>query len=288
MPSAARRSLVAGLIGAHIRASLTPAMHEREGDELGLRYVYRLVDLAQLGEPTPGVRELLTAARWMGYAGLNITHPCKQTIIEFLDEVSGAAADIGAVNTVVFSDGRAIGHNTDVHGFTASFQRELADVRRRRVVMMGAGGAGHAVAYAALALGVEALSIFDPDTQRIEALVNRLSLNFGNGRARVGTDLDTAVGTADGIINASPIGMSTHPGSTLPAQLLRPDLWVADIVYFPLQTQLVREATAAGCRVMRGGGMAVFQAVEAFRLITGLTPNADRMLQHFDQLTVVR
>ena len=288
MSNPERRSLVAGLIGAHIQASLTPAMHEREGDELGLRYVYQLLDLEQLGDPVPAVRELINAARWMGYAGLNVTHPCKQTVVECLDEVSSAAADIGAVNTVVFSDRRAIGHNTDVLGFSASFRRDLDKVPRDRVTMLGAGGAGHAVAYAALDLGVAELSIFDPDTRRAEELVRRLTAHFGAGRAVVTTQLERAVAGAAGIINASPIGMSTHPGSPLPKQLLRPQMWVADIVYFPLDTQLVREATAAGCRVMKGGCMAVFQAVEAFRLITGLTPDAERMLRHFEQLTAPR
>ena len=280
-----KRSLLAGLIGANIQASLTPAMHEREGAELGLRYVYRVLDLTQMGEPAPGIRELLTAAGWMGYAGLNITHPCKQSVMPVLDEVSADATQIGAVNTVVFSAGRSVGYNTDIHGYTASFRRELDHVDRHHVVMLGAGGAGHAVGYAALALGVTELSIFDVQGARAAALAQRLSARFGAGRAVACENLAAAVGRADGIINASPVGMAAHPGSPLPATLLRPALWVSDIVYFPLETQLVREATGAGCRVMRGGGMAVFQAVEAFRLITGVRPDAERMLRHFGQLT---
>jgi shikimate dehydrogenase len=279
-------SYLAGLIGSGIGPSLTPPMHEREGDELGLRYVYRRFDLDVLGLSPESVGDLLTAARLAGYDGVNVTHPCKQLVLRHLDELSPDAAALGAVNTVVFRDGRAIGHNTDWSGFARSFDRGLPDAPLDRVVLLGAGGAGAAVAHALLTLGTPRLTVLDVDADRARALATSLADRFGAGRATGADAADVAdtVAVADGLVHATPTGMAAHPGLPVPAELLRPDLWVADIVYRPLETELVRTARAAGCRVLDGGGMAVFQAVDAFRLFTGLEPDAERMLAHFTTL----
>jgi shikimate dehydrogenase len=140
-----RKSYLIGLIGTGIQASLTPAMHMREGDELGLRTLYRLIDLTALDLGVDALPDLLTAAERMGFDGLNITHPCKQLVLPLLHELSDDARAIGAVNTVVLRDGQRIGHNTDASGFAAAFRRGLPDVRLGRVVQFGAGGAGFAV-----------------------------------------------------------------------------------------------------------------------------------------------
>ncbi|MFL5195745.1 MAG: shikimate dehydrogenase [Microvirga sp.] len=279
--AAASRSVLAGLIGSGIQASRSPSLHEREGAEQGLRYIYKIIDIAALGLAPDALPELLTAARRFGFAGLNITHPCKQTVIPLLDTLSPDARALGAVNTVVVENGRAIGHNTDWSGFAESFRRELADVARGRVVQFGAGGAGAAVAHALLTLGVDRLTIIDTDAARAEELAAALGDRFGAGRAVAGADVADAVGAADGIVNTTPLGMVKYPGMPLAASLLQPRLWVADIVYFPLETELLRAARACGCRTMSGGGMAVFQAVGAFRLFAGVEPDAERMLRHF-------
>ncbi|HBP2381849.1 TPA: shikimate dehydrogenase, partial [Pseudomonas aeruginosa] len=151
----APRSVLAGLIGAGIQASRTPALHEREGDAQGIRYLYRLIDLDPLGKSADDLEFLLAAASDLGFTGLNVTFPCKQAIIPLLDDLSAEARGIGAVNTVVLRDGRRIGHNTDCLGFAEGFRRGLAGAPRQRVVQMGAGGAGAAVAHALLAEGVE-------------------------------------------------------------------------------------------------------------------------------------
>ncbi len=275
-----------GLIGSGIGPSLTPALHEREADELGVRYLYRRLDLDVLGRPATAVGELLTAARLLGFDGLNVTHPCKQLVLEHLDQLSPDAAALGAVNTVVLTGGRAVGHNTDWSGFARSFDRGLADVPTDQVVLLGAGGAGAAVAHALLTLGTGRLTVLDVDGQRAGALAGALADRFGADRARGGdlTGLDATVGAADGLVHATPTGMAAHPGLPVPAALLRPDLWVADVVYRPLETELVRTARALGCRVLDGGGMAVYQAVDAFRLFTGLEPDAERMRAHFATL----
>jgi shikimate dehydrogenase len=277
-------SVLVGLIGAGIQPSRSPAMHEREGAAHGLAYIYKRIDLELLGLGPEALPELLTAAERLGFAGLNITHPCKQAVIPLLDELTPDAGALGAVNTVVLRDGRRIGHNTDWTGFAEGFRRELADAPRRRVVQLGAGGAGSAVAHAALTLGVEELGIVDTDRGRAERLAGALAERFGAGRARAVTAVETAVAAADGLVNATPIGMAAHPGLPLPAGLLRPTHWVADIVYFPLETALLRAARDRGCRTMSGAGMAVFQAAGAFRLFSGREPDAERMLRHFQSM----
>lgn len=276
--------ILAGLIGAGIQASRTPALHEHEGDEQGLRYLYRLIDLDQLQLDSNALPDLLLAAERMNYTGLNITFPCKQAIIPLLDELSPEARGIGAVNTVVLKDGKRVGHNTDCLGFAEGFRRGLPDVARERVVQMGAGGAGAAVAHALLSEGVQQLSIFDVDMERAECLADNLNQHLGAGRAVAGHDLASTLSRADGLVNTTPMGMAKLPGMPVPAALLRPELWVAEIVYFPLETELLRNARALGCRTLDGGNMAVFQAVKAFELFSGRVPDARRMLAHFQSM----
>jgi shikimate dehydrogenase len=272
------------LVGSGIQASRTPRLHEREGAEQGLRYIFKLIDLETLGLDAGALPEILTAAQRFDFAGLNITHPCKQAVIPLLDELSPDAAALGAVNTVVLKDGRRVGHNTDWWGFAESFRRELSDIRTDRVVQFGAGGAGAAVAHALLTLGAGEITLVDTDEVRAESLGAALCERFGKRRVRVGADVAAAMAAADGMVNTTPLGMAKYPGMAIPADLLRTDLWVADIVYFPLETELLRQARALGCRTMSGGGMAVFQAVGAFRLFTDLEADAERMLHHFDEM----
>ena len=274
-------AFVVGLIGSGIQASRTPALHEKEGAEQGLRHVYKIIDLQALGVGPEALPELLLAAERMGFAGLNITFPCKQTVIPLLHELSDDAQALGAVNTVVLRGGRRVGHNTDLWGFAENFRRGLPGARRDRVVQMGAGGAGSAVAHALLTEGVGRLTIVDTDPSRAEGVAADLSARFGAGRAVAAGDPVAAVAEADGLVNTTPVGMAKYPGTPLPPELLRPDLWVAEIVYFPLETELLRRARALGAPTLDGGGMAVFQAVQAFRLFTGVEPDHERMLRHF-------
>lgn len=276
-----QQSVLAGLIGRGIQASRTPALHEREGDAQSLRYLYRLIDADQLGLDDSALPGLLDAAQRTGFTGLNITYPFKQAILPLLDELSDEARGIGAVNTVVLKDGKRIGHNTDCLGFAEGLRRGLPDVPRAHVVQMGAGGAGAAVAHALLGEGVEHLMLFEVDAARGQALVDNLNQHFGAGRARLGTDLPTALAMADGLVNTTPVGMAKLPGTPLPVELLHARLWVAEIIYFPLETALLRHARALGCRTLDGGNMAVFQAVKAFELFSGQAANADRMQAHF-------
>ena len=276
--------ILAGLIGAGIQASRTPALHEHEGAAQGLNYLYRLIDLDQLKLDSTALEELLTAAQYMGFTGLNITFPCKQAILPLLDDLSPEARGIGAVNTVVLKDGRRVGHNTDCLGFAEGFRRGLPDASRQRVVQMGAGGAGAAVAHALLSEGVEQLTVFDVESERAQALVDNLNQHFDGARAKVGHDLDSAMNAACGLVNTTPMGMAKLPGMPVPKALLRAELWVAEIVYFPLETELLKEARALGCRTLNGATMAVYQAVKAFELFSDITPDPLRMTEHFHSL----
>ncbi|WP_460062382.1 shikimate dehydrogenase [Streptomyces sp. YKOK-I1] len=286
----ARDSCLVGLVGSGIGGSFSPRLHEREADRHGLRHLYRLIDLDRIGAGPEKVGELLRAARGMGYRGLNITHPCKQLVLGHLDALSAPAEEIGAVNTVVFESGdgagRAVGHNTDVTGFAAFLDRELPDAPRDRVVLLGAGGAGAAVAHALLRAGSGHLTVVDPLTDRARALAGSLNRRFGDGRAGTSTPdgLAPLMSRADGLVHATPTGMATHPGLPLRADLLHPGLWVVDIVYRPLETELLRAARARGCVALNGVGMLVFQAADAFRLFTGREPDRERMLAHGTEL----
>nr|WP_246212824.1 shikimate dehydrogenase [Streptomyces abyssomicinicus] len=285
MAKDAKDSYLVGLIGSGIGPSLSPALHQGEADRQGLRYLYRLLDIDVLGIAPAEVGRLTRAARDLGFDGLNITHPCKQLVVEHLDALSPQAEALGAVNTVVFEDGRAVGHNTDVTGFAASFARGLPDAPLEHVVQVGAGGAGAAVAHALLTLGAGRITVVDAFAERAEALAAALAGHFGPDRAAAAPhgaeSLARLLARADGVVHATPTGMAHHPGLPFPAALLHPGLWVAEVVYRPLRTELLRAAEAAGCATLDGGGMAVFQAVDAFRLFTGREPDAGRMLADF-------
>ncbi len=287
----APRTVLAGLVGSGIQRSRTPAMHEAEGRSHGLRLVYRLFDTDCMGDPRPAVGDVVRAAELCGFAGLNVTFPYKAAVMDHLDALSEEAKAVGAVNTVVFRDGRRVGHNTDWWGFAESLRRGLPGVARDRVLLLGAGGAGGAVAQALVDSGVTSLLVFDTDRTRAEALVDRLvARNRGAGSISAPDSLDALVAggeiaALDGVVNATPIGMAKLPGTPFPATLLDPRMWVADIVYFPLETQFLRAARAAGCRLLPGSGMAVYQAVRAFELFTGVTPDDRRMADVFRSLS---
>jgi len=283
----ARKTLV-GLIGAGIQRSLTPAMHEEEATHHGLRLHYQLIDLDAGGATVDELPTLIKAARTMGFAGLNITYPCKQAVIPLLDELSPEAQAMGAVNTVVNHGGRLIGHNTDGSGWSWGFSRALPHADVSRVVLLGAGGAGSAIAHAALRLGVMLLTIVDSDALRAETLADRLNQLYGTGRVAATADVERAMAGATGLIHATPTGMDKLPGMPLPETLLRRDLWVAEIVYFPLDTALLRAARQRGCATVDGGTMAVGQAIGAFELFTGLKPDAARVEAHFRRMLAER
>jgi shikimate dehydrogenase len=274
-----------GLVGADVGGSLSPALYEREAQQLGLHLLYTTIETDEVTAAGNDLGSLLRTAQSLGFTGLNVTHPSKQVFLEHLDELSPEAEALGAVNTITLTDRRMIGHNTDLHGFMTSFRQGLPKARLGVVVLLGAGGAGAAAAHGLLELGADHLRIADVDPQRRAALIDRLSARFGDARVSPVTDIHTDVtARADGLVNATPVGMRIHPGMPASAQVLRPGLWVVDLIYRPSQTELIRAARAVGCRTLNGGPMLVHQAARAFKLFTGREPDQRRMLEHFHTL----
>ncbi|GAA2203637.1 shikimate dehydrogenase [Sinomonas flava] len=299
-PRASRPQLI-GLIGANVAGSLSPLLHEREAAAQGLRYAYRPLDLDELGLTPEDAGQLVRDAARLGYTGLNVTHPCKQTVISGLDALSDDARALGAVNTVTVDADRSdpadsaahdagtrpgarlTGRNTDHSGFRAALAEGLPGVPLGTVVLVGAGGAGSAVARALLDSGVRELLVADVDPARAAALAARLGEPRSGSRiaAVAHEEVPARLGEADGVVNATPIGMVGHPGTPFDTSALTRRHWVADVVYRPLATQLVKAALAAGCRVLDGGWMAVAQAADSFELFTGLAADRARMRAHF-------
>jgi len=273
--------ILTGLIGRGIGKSRSPAMHEAEAAAQGLELTYTLFDLAEPQYADIGLPQLLAKLEDEGRAGVNVTHPFKQAVIPHLDRLADEAARIGAVNTVRFSGGERIGYNTDVTGFEAAFRQTLRDAPADEVVQVGAGGAGSATADALVRLGVRKLTLFDSDAGRTRDLAARLAPYAERCRIDTGTDLTASLAGADGLINATPVGMADYPGMAVPATALRASLWVAELVYFPLETALLAAARRLGCRTMDGSGMAVYQAARAFEIFTGTAPDAERMRHAF-------
>lgn len=270
-----------GLIGRNIGASRSPWMHEQEGAAHGLALTYELFDFAVSGQDESHLAAHLAGLQQRGYAGVNVTYPYKQAIVPYLDQLSDGARRVGAVNTVQLCAAGRVGYNTDVTGFATSVQQGLPGAAMGRVLQLGAGGAGAATAQALLDLGVRELLIHDRDPSRTAALLRQLQQHHGAGRVAACDDVAAALRGADGLVNATPVGMSAHPGTPLDTTLLAPAMWVADIVYFPLETELLRAARARGCRTLDGSGMAVHQAAAAFEIFTGLRADAERMRRSF-------
>lgn len=275
-----------GLIGDGVRVSLTPPMHMAEARALGLDYIYRPIDLAEHGLPASSIGELLKQAHLFGFDALNITHPGKQLVLRYVDDLSEVAAALGAVNTVLIAaDGRMTGHNTDTTGFAAGLREGLPDADLGEVVLIGAGGAGAAVGDALARQGADRLAVVDREEARAITLAEDLAVRHGTSTSASGPDrLPVLLGTATGVVHCTPTGMANHPGLPFDPALLDPRYWVADIVYRPLDTPLLQAARAAGCRTLDGGHMAIHQAADAFRLITGRQPDVERMRRHFQSL----
>ena len=271
-----------GLIGSNIMQSLSPALHEDALAACGHVGHYHLMDTSLL----KGRRldEMIAAVRRLGFTGVNVTHPYKEAVLPLLDETSAEAGQIGAVNTVVIdANGRLIGHNTDRSGFRRAFEEALGAgaALDRTVLQLGAGGAGRAVAFALMDLGVARLLIHDKDQVKAAALCADLIVRFGAGRCAFALDTVAAAAEAAGIVNATPVGMLAYPGSPIAEHLIGARHFVADVIYTPLETQLIARARAVGAPVMTGGGMCVHQAADAFRLFTGREPDIGRMHRTF-------
>ena len=273
--------LFSGLIGRNILASRSPWLHEEEARAQGLELAYHLFDFTAEGWDDTALPALLQRLIHEGYRGFNVTYPFKQQIMPLLDELTQSAHVAGAVNTVAIRDGRLIGHNTDMPGFRDSLLGGLPGVSLARVLQLGAGGAGSAVAGAMLSAGAGCVEILDVDPARSQALAQRLAEVYGAAHVTARAPNDFATDAVDGIVNATPMGMAANPASPIEPALINAHHWVADIVYFPLETELLAQARAKGCATLNGSGMVIAQAALAFEIITGHSANKERMRASF-------
>jgi shikimate dehydrogenase len=261
-----------GLIGWPVEHSVSPAMHNAAFDALGLHWHYTLL-------PTPPgkVKATLTKLKEQGYRGANVTVPHKQVVMPHLDEITGAARDIGAVNTIVVQEGQLIGHNTDGDGFLAALWEAGFEPAEKRALVLGAGGAARAVVYALAQAGCT-VAIHNRTVQRAAQLAHhmqrigvRAPVTWVPTTATL-TDLDLA--RFDLLVNATPVGMWPHTdASPWPETIPLPSHWtVFDLVYNPAETRLLAQAHAAGATAVCGLGMLVHQGALAFELWTGQSP----------------
>jgi shikimate dehydrogenase len=261
---------------------MSPALFADAFAAAGIEGYYHLLDVDRLpGRPLPKILEAIKTA---GFKGANITYPFKQEIIPLLDAVDPTAAQVGAVNTVVIApDGRATGYNFDRQGWRDGFEERFGKdgARGATVVQIGAGGAGRAVAFALMDLGAAVVAVHDLDTVRAASLVADVAAHYGNSRCRIVENLARELAVADGIVNATQVGMLGFPGNPVPVAAIEAGQWAADVIYTPLQTEFLAVAAANGARVLNGGGMCVHQAVQAFRLFTGVTPDLARLHRTF-------
>ncbi len=284
-----RRRMLLGLIGANIQGSMSPALFADAFAAAGIDGFYHLLDVDRL----PGRRlpQLLDAIKAAGFTGANITYPFKQEIIPLLDAVDPGAAQVGAVNTVAITpDGRTTGYNFDRHGWRDSFAETFGRGRAHgaTVVLIGAGGAGRAVAFALMDLGVEALLVHDIDCSRVNALQADLARHYGASRCRIACDPAGEIGRAHGVVNATQIGMTGFPGNPVPVSALKATQWTADVIYTPVQTEFLKAAAATGCGTLNGAGMCVHQAAAAFRLFTGVESDVARLHRAFGTAVAAR
>jgi len=284
-----RRRMLIGLIGANIQGSMSPALFADAFAAAGIDGYYHLLDADRLAERR--LPQLLGAVKTAGFAGVNVTYPFKQDIIPLLDAVDPEASQVGAVNTVsIAPDGRTTGYNFDRRGWRNSFLEVLGpdSAEGKTVVQVGAGGAGRAVAFALMDLGVADLILHDLDRARADALKSQLASQYGTSRCRIVGSLEQDIARADGIVNATQVGMRGFPGCPVPVAAINARHWAADVIYTPMQTAFLSAAAAKGARALNGGGMCVHQAVAAFQCLTGVTPDVARLHRTFAAAVAAR
>ncbi|MGY3497428.1 shikimate dehydrogenase [Bradyrhizobium sp. USDA 4502] len=277
-----RDRFLTGLIGYPIAHSAAPAMHEAAAAALGVRVHYQLIEVNGAGRDE--LRAMLDGIRRLGFAGVNVTFPYKEAVVELLDDLAPDARAIGAVNTIVVDRTRLVGHNTDATGFARAIAPLLASAPRGPIALIGAGGVGKAIAFALAGLGVGEIRIFDADAARAAQLAAQLRDRHAVRAASV----EAAVDGATGVVNATPVGMLPSRDSPVPDGLLHPSMWVADAVYTPLWTPLLLAAKAKGAKVLTGRDLAIYAAADAFELFTTMMPSTDVMANAFDAVMAAR
>ena len=262
------------LFGSPVKHSGSPAMYNYSFEKLGLDYVYIAIDVGR-----EGLKEAVSAARIFNMHGFNLTMPCKNDIISYIDELSPAARLIGAVNTVVNENGRLVGYNTDGAGFVKNLEAHKITVKNKKIVVAGAGGAATAIIVQLALDGADEIYIFNKKSESFKRMletIKRIKVEVPDVVINIYDILDevkftSTIKQADIFVNATVAGMKPLDNESVIKDIsaLRKSLAVADVVYNPIETKLLREAREAGCTCIDGKGMLLWQGVYAFKLYTG-------------------
>ena len=264
-----------GLIGTPVEHSKSPAMYNHCFQKFGLDWAYLAFDI-----PQEKAGDAVQAIRTLGMRGANVTMPCKNAVIPYLDRLTPAAEAIQAVNTIVNENGTLVGYNTDGCGYTQNLRRSGVEVKGKKIVLLGGGGAASAIAIQAALEGAAEIAVFnlkDAFWPRVEKGLQAIA-KAAPGCAITLNDLQDrealhrAILRCDILSNATRVGMAPYEEQSNITDLswFRPDLIVTDVVYAPPRTKMLREAGAAGCLTCDGLGMLLCQGAEAFRLYSGL------------------
>ena len=262
------------LFGSPVEHSGSPAMYNYSFEKLGLDYVYVAIDVDR-----EGLKEAVSAARLYNMRGFNLTMPCKNDVISYIDELSPEARLVGAVNTVVNENGRLIGYNTDGAGFVKNLEAHKITVKNKKIVVAGAGGAATSIIVQLALDGAGEIYIFNKKSEsynRMLETLERIKKEIPDAVINIHDILDEAKYTetikqADIFVNATVAGMKPLDNESVVRDVsaFHKNLVVADVVYNPVETRLLREAGEAGCTCIDGKGMLLWQGVYAFKLYTG-------------------
>ncbi len=268
------KTTLLGLIGTPVAHSKSPEMYNYCFEKYGLDYAYLAFDV-----PIEQTKDAIEALKLFNFRGANVTMPCKQEALKYMDELAPAARAIGAVNTIVNDNGRLTGYNTDGMGYTKNLERSGVQVKGKKIVLLGGGGAASAIAAQAALEEAREISIFnlkDAFWGSLEKTVQRIAdavpgCHFTLNDLADKELLKKTIAESDILSNATRVGMAPKEDASLieDATWFRKDLVVTDAVYAPPQTRLLKDAEAAGCVVCNGLGMLLCQGAEAFRLYTG-------------------
>jgi shikimate dehydrogenase len=269
------REIKLGLIGVGIARSRAPELHRLAGQLCGIAITY---DLIALESESPGEFDgALAACRSRAYRGVNVTHPFKERAAQVVDSAPEQVRRLSAVNTIRLDGGVAAqGFNTDYTGFKRAFQSRFSDRMPGTVAIIGAGGVGRAIAFGLSDLGARELRLFDQDGPRSERLAIALQGQAGL-RVTLCKSVEEAIVNADGLVNATPLGMYQHPGTPIPKAMIGTQSWAFDAVYTPTETRFLQDAKDAGLEVLSGYELFFYQGVDAFEVFTGLRVDEARL-----------
>lgn len=255
-----------GLIGDHIGSSKAPLLHRLASRLSGISVRYDLLIPSVEGLD---FERLLDRCAQEGYRGVNVTHPYKEAAASLVTIDDPLVCALGAVNTVVFEIGGPKGYNTDYSGFGMAYRHVFHGQPAGNTCIVGTGGAGRAVAFALLRLGVGRIRLFDTQHDRAVTVAEALHAYAPHAWVEVADTVEAAVRGMDGVVNCSPIGMDGHGGTPVPAELLQGATWVFDAVYTPMSTQFLQDVKSAGLEFMSGYELFLYQGVAAFEIFCG-------------------